>query len=196
MRTLKSAFNRYISGSLTSYFCINISLRWITVIGARELPSHLYGYGLSGLLPVEDAAGCKLRFQGVLLDGGSYWAALTVYDHIGVCTFAETCKRHTPQQTIVLDHRLITAISRFGADSDLLSCPGSAAPRLHGHRRDSQLVGIRGMNSSILLVVYPPSTPCESTWEFKGLGEKNGLPLSWYSVLHLVISKMEDIMFH
>lgn len=85
------------------------SLRLITVISTREMPSYLHSYGLSGLLPVENGAGYKLWLQGVLLDGGFYWPALTGYDHIGVCTCMKTCKDPS-QQT---NNRLITLMSRF-----------------------------------------------------------------------------------
>lgn len=56
------------------------------------MPPHLHSYGLSGLLPVENAAGCKLWLQGVPLDDRFYGPALAGDDHIGVCTCVKTRK--------------------------------------------------------------------------------------------------------
>lgn len=60
---------------------------WLTpVLKTRQMSSYLHSYGLSGLLPVENAADCKFWLQGVGLNGGPDWIALTGYNHIGVCT--------------------------------------------------------------------------------------------------------------
>lgn len=72
-------------------------LRLISVTWTHEMPSYLHSYGLSWLLPVENAAGCELRLQGVLLDGGFDWPALTGDDHIGVCTCVRTRKASSQQ---------------------------------------------------------------------------------------------------
>lgn len=60
-----------------------------------ELPSvlsYLHRYGLSGLLPIKNAAGLELRLQGVLPDGGSDGFSLTVDDDVRVSTCVTTTK--------------------------------------------------------------------------------------------------------
>lgn len=90
------------------------------------MPPYLHSYRLSGLLPVENGAGCELWLQGVHLDGGFNRMALTGDDYIGVCTCVGTCKAPSQQINLVM-YRPIRVICRFGVKpwlvlSHLTSC--------------------------------------------------------------------------
>lgn len=141
-------------------------LHWCRV-QTLEPPSvrfYLHSYGLSGLLPIKNAAGLELWLQGVLPDGGSDWPTLTADDDIrvGTCDMTPKALLQCSQPSSATGSYICRSgvKSGFSPPPHLLYCPGSAAPQLRARRRESQPAGTQERNSNIWFLVCPVSVPC------------------------------------